>query len=393
MVIVLDPGHGGEEDGGTFGKYIEKNMNLQVAYAMKDRLEKYDGVTVVLTRYDDSTLSLKDRQNIAKANNADYFFALHFNLSVGHDIYGSEVWIPSTNSLYKKMYPVASEVMKSFDSMGLFNRGIKTKIGNHGDYYGVIRIGTEYGIPSAIIEHCHMDNQRDTEFIPANQNEALKAACVTFGMKDADAVARALNLSSTILGIDNSQYVPEKSNVKASIIRPDESEPNVNEISVLATDSANSTVTLHMKAQDKDSFILYYRYSLDGGVTFSPLYDWPRTAWNKSVPEYDIQIKVPQNRQLDIITLAYNSFDKFTVSNNVNCAVMPVAYANEPEAAVPVVEEKQIFETVTYDIKPENGNKTFENGPLIMSFLTGALILLFVLLIFGKKFRKMIRRK
>ena len=42
--------------------------------------------------------------------------------------------------------------------MGLFLRGVKTKLKNNGDdYYGIIRECTAQSIPSAIIEHCHVD--------------------------------------------------------------------------------------------------------------------------------------------------------------------------------------------------------------------------------------------
>ena len=150
-VIVLDPGHGGDQDGGTFNSYIEKNMTLAVAKAMKTYLENFEGVTVYLTREDDRPMTIQERLDFAKAVNADYFISLHFNLSSLHTLYGSEVWIPSKSTYYNKMYGFADNVMQNFDAMGLYNRGIKTRLGKNGDYYGVIRIGTEYGIPSCII--------------------------------------------------------------------------------------------------------------------------------------------------------------------------------------------------------------------------------------------------
>ncbi|MGN0155726.1 MAG: N-acetylmuramoyl-L-alanine amidase, partial [Lachnospiraceae bacterium] len=44
ITVVIDPGHGGENLGGTYGNFIEKEMTLKTAYAMKDHLEQYDDV-------------------------------------------------------------------------------------------------------------------------------------------------------------------------------------------------------------------------------------------------------------------------------------------------------------------------------------------------------------
>ena len=49
-VIVIDPGHGGDNLGAEFDTYTEKNMTMTVALAMKEELEKYDNVIVYLTR-------------------------------------------------------------------------------------------------------------------------------------------------------------------------------------------------------------------------------------------------------------------------------------------------------------------------------------------------------
>ncbi|MFQ9637861.1 MAG: N-acetylmuramoyl-L-alanine amidase [Eisenbergiella sp.] len=42
VVVVIDPGHGGEENRGgeVLPHYVEKNLTLQVAQAMKQTLER-----------------------------------------------------------------------------------------------------------------------------------------------------------------------------------------------------------------------------------------------------------------------------------------------------------------------------------------------------------------
>ena len=53
MVVVLDPGHGGHDQGARYkwdGKtYKEKQLNLAIAKTCKTELEKYAGVKVYMT--------------------------------------------------------------------------------------------------------------------------------------------------------------------------------------------------------------------------------------------------------------------------------------------------------------------------------------------------------
>ncbi len=78
-IIVLDPGHGGEDTGaiGPTG-LLEKNINLQVALDLASIL-KVQGASVYLTRATDVYVSLQAR--IALANNlgADLFLCMHHN--------------------------------------------------------------------------------------------------------------------------------------------------------------------------------------------------------------------------------------------------------------------------------------------------------------------------
>ena len=99
-VIVIDPGHGGENLGAQVDGYTEKEMTMIVAKAMKKELENYDNVVVYLTRESDQEFSLEERAQFAKDRNADFLFCLHFNSSVNHNLYGSEVWVSAFGEYY-----------------------------------------------------------------------------------------------------------------------------------------------------------------------------------------------------------------------------------------------------------------------------------------------------
>ena len=80
--ICLDPGHGGQ---GHISDYKrgptgvrEADVNLQVALHLRDMLKEV-GATVVMTRIDDSYVSLAMRSQIANESGADFFISLHHN--------------------------------------------------------------------------------------------------------------------------------------------------------------------------------------------------------------------------------------------------------------------------------------------------------------------------
>lgn len=80
--ICLDPGHGGQ---GHIPDYKrgpiglrEANVNLHVALYLREILQEV-GVTVIMTRVDDSYVSLPMRSQIANESGADFFISLHHN--------------------------------------------------------------------------------------------------------------------------------------------------------------------------------------------------------------------------------------------------------------------------------------------------------------------------
>lgn len=77
--IVLDPGHGGEDQGArSRGGMLEKHLTLDVARRIEAMLEE-NGHRVLLTRRDDRFIPLDQRSAFARANRADLFISVHFN--------------------------------------------------------------------------------------------------------------------------------------------------------------------------------------------------------------------------------------------------------------------------------------------------------------------------
>lgn len=95
--IIIDPGHGGE-DTGAIGYYNikEKDITLSIALILKQMIEKYLGMNVILTRSRDDTVGLSSRADIANENNGDLFISIHANWSKYRQAKGFEVFYANT---------------------------------------------------------------------------------------------------------------------------------------------------------------------------------------------------------------------------------------------------------------------------------------------------------
>lgn len=318
-VIVIDPGHGGENHGGEYDHFVEKEINPIVANAMKEYLEKFDDVTVYLTHETDLDMTIHDRVAFAAQKEADFLFCLHFNLSVNHNLYGAEVWVPSKGELYSKGMDFAQLQLQEMTDLGLFSRGIKTRLNDRGtDYYGILRYAAEYDVPCVLIEHCHLDNENDA-FAVADGTASLQE----LGIRDAIAVAKYFHLKSEELGLDYSDNTITETPIPTDVVRPDETAPEQNELLLDSVDEESGEATLTMKASDTDNYIQYYAVSLDGGNTYSELLPWPRTdAWNQSDEEYTFTVELPFEQDIELRTMAYNQYDLFTESNVISLAAL-----------------------------------------------------------------------
>jgi N-acetylmuramoyl-L-alanine amidase len=76
-MVVIDPGHGGIDNGTQANGESEKNLVLGFGLALRDRLEKSGKYRVVMTRTDDTFIPLADRVRIARNQSAALFVSIH----------------------------------------------------------------------------------------------------------------------------------------------------------------------------------------------------------------------------------------------------------------------------------------------------------------------------
>src|SRR5216117_2162298 len=77
-VVVLDPGHGGQDSGAMCGGVIEKDLTLDVARRI-DRVLDAEGIATLMTRLGDSYASLADRAAFGNRVKDSIFISIHFN--------------------------------------------------------------------------------------------------------------------------------------------------------------------------------------------------------------------------------------------------------------------------------------------------------------------------
>ena len=94
-VVVIDPAHGGKEEGVQLSRNVsEKDITLAVATLIKRNLEDSKNLVVRFTRIGDTEMPLADRVGAAIKANADLFISLHVNAGFEKESAGYELYFP-----------------------------------------------------------------------------------------------------------------------------------------------------------------------------------------------------------------------------------------------------------------------------------------------------------
>ncbi|SEP55006.1 N-acetylmuramoyl-L-alanine amidase [Thalassovita taeanensis] len=101
LVVVLDPGHGGIDPGAEREGYQEKDLMLSFARELKETLLRSGGFEVVITREDDSFVSLERRIAIAHEAGAHVFLSLHADVLAEGQAHGATVHLLSDSATDK----------------------------------------------------------------------------------------------------------------------------------------------------------------------------------------------------------------------------------------------------------------------------------------------------
>lgn len=162
--VIIDPGHGGHDKGGQWGRVYEKHLALDTSVRLESHLKK-KGFNTVMTRRSDYFVSLPGRMSIANKHKNAIFISIHYNYTWKQHVSGIETFYHSQQS--KKL---AQDVHRGVISrVKVVDRGVK-----YARYY-VIR---NCSIPSILVEGGFVSN--------SNERNRMKTAWFR------DAIARGI---------------------------------------------------------------------------------------------------------------------------------------------------------------------------------------------------------
>ncbi|MDD4017174.1 MAG: N-acetylmuramoyl-L-alanine amidase [Kiritimatiellae bacterium] len=191
--ILLDPGHGGDDNGACSENppLKEKELTLALAKRIAGHLKKA-GLHVDLTRTRDSTLTLAERVRLARKKKADIFLSIHANHAGNTEATGVETYV-----LPPSGYPGTAE--------GSRPRG--WQIGNRNDYHNTLLgfsihsklavqtnatdrglkrqsffVLRETGCPAVLLEFGFLSNRGETLRMLTSSWQEQCAAAVTAGV-------------------------------------------------------------------------------------------------------------------------------------------------------------------------------------------------------------------
>lgn len=172
-IIVVDAGHGGTDPGAVNGKYYEKNIVIEVAKRLQEKLQS-QGAQVIMTRTGDTYPSLSDRVEKSKEVYAEVFVSIHTN-AASAAAKGAETYFDtSQNDNGVESFELAKEIQEQIVALaGMNDRGVKDN-----DFY-VVR---NQDIPSVLVELGFITNSDDLSKLASSQYQEIYAEAIYRGI-------------------------------------------------------------------------------------------------------------------------------------------------------------------------------------------------------------------
>ncbi|UEX91032.1 N-acetylmuramoyl-L-alanine amidase [Staphylococcus ratti] len=167
-VIVLDPGHGGGDQGAasqTGKSTLEKDMTLDTSLELKKKLEK-EGAKVKLTRSDDTYVRLKDRKATG-----DVFISIHNDALESNKANGATVYW-----FHEQQEALAQTLNASIQKKGMLsNRGVRQ------ENFQVLR---QTDMPAVLLELGYISNPTDEVMIKDKNHRQIVENAIVDGLKN-----------------------------------------------------------------------------------------------------------------------------------------------------------------------------------------------------------------
>lgn len=170
--IIIDPGHGGDDDGASYGFVDEDDTNLSISNLIYLMLQ-LQGFHVDLTRDKDEKVELSERVSMANHINADAFISIHCDAFHNTTVSGMSVHIaPKASETSNKLaHNILDQMAWKFPDHNL--RGVKKS-----NFY-VVRNTI---MPAVLVECEFLSNPETKDFLKEPENQYSMAEAITKGV-------------------------------------------------------------------------------------------------------------------------------------------------------------------------------------------------------------------
>lgn len=183
-VILLDPGHGGNDPGalGFSGGVYESNVNYALAYYTKLALES-KGATVYMTRGGDTAVELETRKAMVRSLKPDFFVSIHCNGNTDKNKIGTSVYYykPFSYTLANNIYNQLLAVFKNNLYYGQSN--LYDDISDGANYYP-FSVARLEDCPSVLVETGYVTNDSECLKLIDTANQQKLAAAIAQGIEN-----------------------------------------------------------------------------------------------------------------------------------------------------------------------------------------------------------------
>lgn len=171
--VFIGVGHGGSDPGAVANGFKEKDLNLPIALACRDELERH-GVSVLMNRTKDETEDVVYRIEECNAFNPDLALDIHNNAGGGD---GAEVYHHYKGGTGKTL---ALNILDEIVKIGQNSRGAKTLVNSNGvDGYIFIR---NTAAPAVIVECAFLDHKTDIQIIDTAAEQKTMGIAIAKGI-------------------------------------------------------------------------------------------------------------------------------------------------------------------------------------------------------------------
>lgn len=191
-MVVLDPGHGGNEPGAVGGGGLqEKEVNLDVARRASALLNSR-GIPTILTLGDDYRATLGFRVALARSSGSEVLVSVHYNAAPDGpmDKPGTETYYqfrsPDSKRLAGLIYEEVLSELSGLDVawVGDTDAGAKWRLNSRGgDYYGLLRLSGQAGLTAVLAELGFISNPPEEELLRRDDYRQRNAEALVRGVE------------------------------------------------------------------------------------------------------------------------------------------------------------------------------------------------------------------